>query len=313
VSKKISKEELIKNLKRLQKKLGRSPKKSDLILKNGSKYSINAYNRAFGSLYNSLMAANIKPNQARNISKQDIIRDLQNIYKQLGRTPTQVEYKKLSDIGYTCPTIKKYFKTWTKLLILANIPVEKARDVTKKDIIQSLNKWYDENKQETSCLEYWSIRKARAKRTFPFSCETISTKFNMSWENIMKQIDSAYETKDPYVNRKKSVGQDGNIYLSGFEKKIGDLLFSLKNNGKIDQYQYEKIVDKNRKWTCDFFIKCGSKELWVEADGLGNSRKVPYSSCDNEKIKYYNDNNVNYIILDYNSKFKKEIGKFIDG
>ena len=74
MNKKISKSDLIENLTIMSKKLNKTPKKVDLCLENGSKYSINAYKRAFGNLYNALISADIRPNQARNMSKKDIVK-----------------------------------------------------------------------------------------------------------------------------------------------------------------------------------------------------------------------------------------------
>lgn len=314
MSEKISNEELIENLLKIKVKLGRVPKRDELLVDSGSKYSMNAYRRAFGNFNNSLIAANLKPNQMRNVSREEIILDLQNVYNQLGHTPSRKEYVVLSNIAYSSPTIKKHIGSWTKLLILADIPVVNAKNVTKGDVDRAIKKWYKENDYDRSCLEYWKIRKAGTSNKFPFSCNTIKKKFGgVSWEDIMKQFDENYETKDPYVCKKESIGIDNNIYLSSLEKEIADFLFNLQEAGKIEKYEYEKLVCDDRKWTCDFYIKVNGKEYWVEADGLGNSRKISYDSGNNEKIIYYKENGYNYFIIDYKRGIKQQVRKIING
>jgi len=293
VSNKISDDDLINNLISLKYSLGRTPKKEDLSLKNGSKYSINAYKRAFGSLEIALLSSGMKPNQVRNKSKKNIIDDLINVYNKIGKTPSQEEYFTYSNIRYTSLTIKKIFGSWTKLLLEAEIPVINAKNIDKQDIINALKKWYREN-NNIRCLEYWSIRKAKENGKFPYSCNTIKKKFdNILWEDIMKKIDKNYKTKDIFYGRHIHKGNDGNKYLSSIEKKTGDILFDLKNKGLIKNYEYEKRVCNNRSWTCDFY----TDGIWIEVDGMKNSRKYPYDN--NEKIKYYNDNKFNYIIISY--------------
>lgn len=308
---KISNQDLINNLREMEKRLGRVPKKKDLTIKNGSKYSINAYKRAFGNLANSLMAAEMRPGQMRNVPKETIIEEIRELYKKLGKTPTMKEYKSHTNSGYSCPTIKKLFGSWARLLIAADIPVKPARNVFKEDILVALKKWYKYNNYNTSCLEYWTIRKAGEKGEFPYNCSTISRKFKMPWEDIMKQIDDKYQTKDPFIGRHIHIGKDGNKYLSAIEKKVGDYLFFLKENGLISNYEYEKPVCSDKSWTCDFYV-ISYKNFWIEIDGMNNNRKYPYNSGENEKIQYYKENGFNYIIVSYRdidvcNKIKEEI------
>lgn len=305
---KITNEELIENLIEMKEKLGRLPKIKDMNLASGSKYSMNAYKRAFGSLGAALEKANLKI-KLLVPSAKEIINSIKFLYNKLNNyTPTLEEYfEEYPDHRYY--HIKDHFGSWTKALLAANIPVEKAGKVSKEDAIKALQKWYNENNQDTSCLEYWRIRKARQKRMFPYTCETISKKFNfISWEDIMKQIDPNYETKDQFACRSKFLGNDGNEYLSSIEKQVADILFDLKTAGKIKKYEYEVPVAPNKNWTCDFVI---NNEIWLEVDGMRGSRKDPYGSG-NEKIEYYKDNKIKHKIVSYgNINIEKLINEVI--
>jgi hypothetical protein len=311
--KKISDQDLINNLKEIEVRLHRIPRKRDLTIKNGSKYSMNAYKRAFGSFEKALLASDIKPFFVKNKSEKEVINDILVVYKKIGHTPSRKEYISHSNIGYSSPTIKKMFGSWTKFLIRSGIPVIKAKNVSKQDIIDSLKKWYKENNNSKERLEYWAIRKAKDKLKFPYSCHTIKSKFNgLPWEDIMKTIDESYKTKDPFIGRHIHIGKDGNKYLSAIEKKMGDHLFCLKNKGLIKSYEYEKAVCVEKSWTCDFYVVSNEKEFWIEIDGMNNNRRHPYGSGNNEKIEYYKENKINYIIVSYRdinigNKIEKEI------
>lgn len=138
----ISNEDLIENLKYMKRKLGREPQKTDLNLKSGSKYSNNAYVRAFGNLANALIAADIQPHQVRNLSREEFLDDLKKIYKMLGRTPQLEEYYELSKIAYSFSTIKRRFGSWTRALIAADIPVVNSGKADKELVKEELWKWY---------------------------------------------------------------------------------------------------------------------------------------------------------------------------
>lgn len=293
--KKISNEELIDNLQAMCEKLGKVVAKEDLRLSKGSKYSINAYKRAFGGFNKALMAAGITPNQHRGLTKEDYLADLQRIYKLLGHTPSMKEFDKHSKTN-SWRTVYNVFGTWTKALLAAGIPIETSNNVSKQDVLDALQTWYDQNDQDTGCLEYWKIRKARARREFPYSPNSISSKFQLPWEEIMQQINPEYTTKNPFICRGTFEGKDGNIYLSSIEKEVGDLLYEFQKHGKIKTYKYEALVCPNKTWTCDFLI---DGRLWLEVDGMRNNRSDPYNSGENEKIAYYDEHNLPYEVVSY--------------
>jgi hypothetical protein len=309
MSKKISNKDLIKNLQDLYKQLGHAPKKNDLRVICGSKYCASAYVRAFGSLGRALLAANIKPHQIRGLKNNEVLDDIRKIFHKLGKVPTHDEYSEAGGIYNGFSPIKKRFGSWTKALMMAGIPVVNLGKADKQFILEELKKWYIKNNCDVNCLSYWTLRKAKKAGKFIMSCNTIKNHFpDLSWENIMKQIDPLYETKDPFIKRQLHIGLDKNKYLSLLELQVGNYLFKLKKMNKLKNYYYEMLVCKERSWTCDFLIITNdNKEIWLEVDGMRNNRKAPYTKK-NEKIQYYKDNNINYKILSYN----KNTIKFLD-
>lgn len=308
--KKISKKGLMENLLDIYKKIGSVPQKEDL--KHG-KYGPSGYNRVFGNLANALLAVGLKPHQRRGLTDEELISDLQRVYELLGHTPSIEEFTKYTQT-VSWVIVYDRFGSWTKALLAANIPIEKAGKVSKQDVINALNIWYEQNNKDTSCLEYWIIRKAKARREFPYSCETVSYKFNkIPWENIMKTIDSNYKTTNQFVKRGFFPGKDGNTYLSSIERHSANLLYLMKNNNKIKDYEYEAKVCDERNWTCDFKITLNNGDfLWLEIDGMRNNRSNPYASGENEKIKYYRKNNYNFGIISYYDKFEDKLIELIE-
>jgi hypothetical protein len=308
---KISKEDLITNLLNIYDKIGKVPQKSDLKF---GKYGVSGYNRVFNNFCGALLATGFKPYQQRGLSNEDLKNDLRRVYELLGHTPSLEEFTEYTQ-SVSGATIHSRFGSWTKALLAADIPIAKAQKVSKQDVIEALEKWYNQNNCDTRCLEYWTIRKAHDRRDFPYSCETISAKFNkISWEDIMKTIDSNYQTIDQFVKRGFFKGKDKNIYLSSVERHSANILYALKKENKIKDYEYEAKVCENRSWTCDFKIILNNESvLWLEIDGMRNNRKVPYGSGENEKIEHYKNTSMDYEILSYNNKsFKKSIHRMVN-
>lgn len=102
-----------------------------------------------------------------------------------------------------------------------------------------------------------------------------------------------------------TVASDGNKYRSKLESYVADFLFA--NN--ID-YEYEKVVCDNRRWTCDFVVG----DLWIEVDGLEDRRLATDGSTysgNNEKIKHYKENGYRFIILN-KANWKKQLKSALD-
>ena len=108
------------------------------------------------------------------------------------------------------------------------------------------------------------------------------------------------------------IGKDGKKYTSIIEGKVGDYLFEFLEQEKIVDYFTQVRVTPDRRWTCDFVVSLAIPDnsvLWVEVDGLEESRREGAYKEDNEKINYYINNNFNYRIIVSPNEIKDIIEK----
>jgi Homing endonuclease associated repeat len=85
-----SREELISHLKLLYMKIGRIPRQNDFEnnYKPGERPSLKAFLNEFGSISNARKVAGISNKQWKKFTKAELIEQLQNLGKKLGRKPT---------------------------------------------------------------------------------------------------------------------------------------------------------------------------------------------------------------------------------
>ena len=86
----MSREDLLINLRKLAKKLGRTPTISDIHVTSSRSEgpSIMLYIKLFGSLNNALIEAGINPTRMLQCTRSELIKQLSALAKKLGRTPT---------------------------------------------------------------------------------------------------------------------------------------------------------------------------------------------------------------------------------
>lgn len=110
-------EQLIENIISLAKKLNKIPLKSDLDNSNTIDYR--TYLRRFGNWNNTLIKAGFKLSELRinkKYNKDELIKILQDKYKELGRIPNSTEMKNPTYISYYLK-----FKSWENALREAKI------------------------------------------------------------------------------------------------------------------------------------------------------------------------------------------------
>jgi len=297
MSRKHTNEELLSELKRIVKILGRSPKQYEV--QEMGKFSPNSYKRAFGGISKALILIGEKPNILHNRTREEGIDELSRLYKKLKRIPTIDEFTTLSNMSFV--TFRKItnHKSWHSLLKEIGVSDDEMIDLKKHNVTNK------ELKEEIVRLKEKIGRYPTYKEMAnegKFSCNTYKIRFG-SWSNAFKELGfDDYINQSIYKNQIHSKGKDKIIYKSLFESRIANILFELKNNNKIKNYEYEKKICERRTWTCDFvIIKNDNSKIWVECDGMGKNRKDPYD-CNNEKIQYYKNNNINYYIIPYKKK-----------
>ncbi len=93
----ISENQLIEELKRLGKELGQTPRTRDMIEKG--QFSINPYERAFGSWTNALHEAGYEANQRKEIPEEELISELQRVGDIVGRPPVNSDLMEYSEFS----------------------------------------------------------------------------------------------------------------------------------------------------------------------------------------------------------------------
>ena len=126
-----------------------------------------------------------------------------------------------------------------------------------------------------------------------------------TWENAVKLAGFDYNEICGDQWGTKYVGLDNNVYMSIKEGQVADELFKLLKNNYINAYKTQVKVTKNRRWTCDFVIDHNNIKIWIEVDGLGDSRKGGSYNDGHEKIQYYKNNKFNFKIVTSYNELKK--------
>ena len=298
MSVKISDKDLLDELARLTKELGRTPRREDVDAYG--KFSANSYKRAFGIFSNALMEVGEKPNQLRNQTKENVVSEIRRVYKELGRIPTAKEFTKFASM--TFQTLRNICgdRSWHSLLKEAGISDEEMVGLAKHGVSN------EELKEEIIRFKNFLGRYPtykEMKQEGKYSCNTYENRFG-SWSKAFIALGfTDYVSQSVFKNQIHVIGKDSTVYRSNFEARIGDLLLKLKEEVKIKGYEYERKVCPGKSWTCDFVImKLDNTELWIEADGMMDNRKDPYDEK-NEKIAYYKQHNISYVIFDYRVKF----------
>lgn len=98
-AKKIPREDLLDELRRLADELGRTPGRDDV--QDHSPHSPTTYYRRFGSYREACEEAGLEPNGHAPVSEEELIRALQDLADELGRTPTRREMNEMGEFGAT--------------------------------------------------------------------------------------------------------------------------------------------------------------------------------------------------------------------
>jgi len=148
-----SKDELISELNRLADKLGRTPTAHHMT-KLGE-FSVDAYQNHFGSWNDALEAANLEPNVEIDVSREELLTELQNLSNRLGRSPTREELASMSK--YSAEPYKYEFGSWNDALRAANLPVVKRARLTEDELLDELRRVADKLGESPSVAQMATI------------------------------------------------------------------------------------------------------------------------------------------------------------
>jgi hypothetical protein len=289
----------------------------NIYIKRG-RYASNHATRLFGSWNNALLAANLPINWHTNVSDKDLIDDANRIYDEHGHFSWDL-YDKLGK--YSIDILIKKFGTIDNIRLLTGIKDRMMRSA--KDIFDRVGRLNCEMflrmtpYHRSQIVKYFgSFNRLAEKADIGYiGREIYSNEFLLHelrrFESVHGRPPSTHELnssngypcdktyfdrfgtienafKQAGITSLKPTGLDGNLYDSFEEAQIANILY--KNFIAFDPH---KRLNEDRQWKCDFYIP--DQELWVEYDGLGETRQ----NLDRfkEKIEYYKNNNYKYIVM----------------
>ena len=114
MSEKILDVELLEELYRIKLELDKTPTKREV--EKLSKYSMNAYRRAFGGLNNALKLIGEKPNLEFNHTKEEVIVEINRLKTELSRLPTIYEFSEMSSMSFRTARNIYNNKKWDEIM-----------------------------------------------------------------------------------------------------------------------------------------------------------------------------------------------------
>lgn len=137
---KISPDELLSELERMNDIVDGTPRLQDLH--EHGEHSRQPFIREFGSWTKALQAAGLKDKSSHNISKENLIDELQRLQDELGKVPTRTE---MNEHGkYSRSPYDRVFGSWNQALEAAGMGKNRADSVSKTDLIQALQSLADD-------------------------------------------------------------------------------------------------------------------------------------------------------------------------
>lgn len=132
--KRITEEELIEELQRLDDLLDSSPRASDMT--ELGEYGENTYLRRFGSWNNALREADIKENKKRNISRDELVSELRRLYDKFDQVPSSSLMNKKGK--YSEGPYLDRFGSWNEALEEVGIDPIFHQNISKDELREEL-------------------------------------------------------------------------------------------------------------------------------------------------------------------------------
>jgi hypothetical protein len=136
--KKVSKEDLIEELHRVAEKLNGKPTVEKM--NNHGKYWVSTYRNRFASWNDALSAAGYKEEpKGADIPKATLLEEINQLYNELGRTPTANEMENMGNYG--ARTYFRRFGSWNDALEAAGLePLSPGKSATDEDLLTEIKR-----------------------------------------------------------------------------------------------------------------------------------------------------------------------------
>ena len=226
----ISNSDLLDELTRLADKLGQTPTKQHMHQQGC--YGIKTYERRFNSWNDTLREAGLEINKYHDISKSDLLDELQNLADELGRTPTQWDMFKQG--AYTVGPYEQKFASWNDALREAGLEINAEYNIDESNLLDELQNLADELGRTP---HQWDMDQQEGYSTKPYRAA-----FG-SWTKTLNKVGVKHQ-RIRYPNH-----LDHKV-RSTYEEDIADILLD-----EYVEYEYEPCVIEygdGRPYTPDF-------------------------------------------------------------
>lgn len=227
--KKISKERLIEEFKRLKEMIGKIPTVNDM--KQHAKFSVATYERAFGSWNRFLSTVGFSIIKKHNISEDEFITEFKRVKDLLGHTPKAYEMRKHGEIAPN--SYKRIWGSWTGFLIKMGEPHQK-RNLKKNELVEC----YLKLKKQ---LKKGSLTQRDMDKYGDFSSSVYIRKFG-SWNKFLKELgeESNINTN---ISKEDLISDYYRVKLEIDKKKL-----SVNDLRKYGKYSLSTYLKRFIKW-----------------------------------------------------------------
>lgn len=138
---KITRDELIEEVKRVASELEESPTKEEFS--EHAKFSVGPYNDRFEGWDRALEAAGLKPNRHDNVTRDELIKEIERLHEETGETPTVSMLKERG--RHSVYSFYNLFESWDAALEECGFTSETGGiEYSKEELLNELRRLADE-------------------------------------------------------------------------------------------------------------------------------------------------------------------------
>jgi hypothetical protein len=193
--------------------------------------------------------------------RKEMLDHLRMLGKSLGHPPRYSDIRKPQPEGLSSSRYGAVFGSYNKAVVEAGLSPR-------------LQRWSGREDEMLDLLRSAAVTLGRPPSAHEMSSHGPSyqsfTKVFGSWNAAVFAAGLVPSSSGPV----RVTGRDGTVYDSRLEHTVSVELLNCVQSGKILGFIPHQRVCPTRRWTCDFLVLLlGGSALWLEVDGLGDSRK----------------------------------------
>lgn len=218
---KKSDEELLEDLRRVEKKIGKSPTCEEY--RTYGNYSYTTYYRRFGGWNDAKAAAGLSQYAKTEdfaITEKELLEDLRHVARKIGKSPTKKEYRLHGE--YDPDTIGNRFDGWNSAKDIIGLHRNKDFDITDEDLLKDLKRVAKKINRSPTVVEY--------RNEGDYSAHIFDSRFD-GWNSAKDAAGLSRNTDHDYSNedllkhiRKEAVNTEiSNLeeFFLGLDKQAG--------------------------------------------------------------------------------------------